>query len=74
MTRAKHPRNPERLFLDDKAYQRFRFTAVTGDSSGYANEEQWRRAAWYSVRPTLEETGWKRPDQQQGRGLAGGAK
>lgn len=47
---------PKRLFLDDKAYQKFRYTVMNG-ADGYANEEQFIKAAWYSVHPTLEETG-----------------
>lgn len=57
MAKTNHTRAPERLFFEDKAYQRFRYTAVSGRKDGYANEEQWRKAALYSVRPTLEETG-----------------
>jgi hypothetical protein len=61
MAKTNHTRAPERLFLEDKAYQRFRDTAVGPHCGlgpcGYANDEQFRRAAWYSMHPTLEETG-----------------
>lgn len=55
--RGRKPKSePKRLFLEDEAYQRFRYTAISG-ADGYASKEQYLRAAYYSVRPTLEETG-----------------
>lgn len=58
---------PERPFLDDEAYQRFRDIAVgpwcSEGPCGYANKEQFRMAAWYSQHPTLEETGRRPADR-----------
>ena len=55
-------REPARPFLDDNAYQKFRGIALmtcdmTNGHCGYASAEQFRKAAWYSIHPTLEETG-----------------
>ena len=68
MAKTNHTRAPKRPMsllhelLQDEAYKRFRGIALmtcdlANGHCGYASAEQFRRAAWYSMHPTLEETG-----------------